>query len=474
MRYLFVFISVFVFYGCAAVSGHGDAIAKYNQDFISGDCENVSAEYLKRVEKKDDIILSANQAASLARKCGDYVKSNELFDTAESGYRYDVDEKGVISKSGSEIGSALVNENVLDYEGFYYERVMTNIYKALNFMSLKDFDSARVELNRALERERLAKEMYEKELEEASQKLKEGSANGNEDGNANERIEHNEFIKNDLIEQFGSFGDEFKALPDFINPFTSYLAGVFFYLDGDSLKAADIMKEALKMQPENPQILSDFELIDKSTKLSANKLADNGDKQNPNNHVWVIYENGKTLSRDEKKLNLPLFVLSTKMPHVGGAITRLGTSAPSYEHLVVNNKQSVPVSELDLVVKSEYKKQFPLSITRMIVRAITKASAQLIATKVGKEAGGNVGALIGSLTTGIYSMVTNRSDVRYWSSLPMRFEALRLDGVDDSEIEISDPQGIILKKIFIPKNKSGIIYIKSLEPAQVITHTIFK
>ena len=45
--------------------------------------------------------------------------------------------------------AVLIDDNALACEGFYCERVMISAYKALNLMSLGDYDSAKTELNRA-------------------------------------------------------------------------------------------------------------------------------------------------------------------------------------------------------------------------------------------------------------------------------------------------------------------------------------
>jgi|GEM_PF-3274582 len=58
--------------------------------------------------------------------------------------------KGACLKRQGGPGAVLIDDNALDYEGFYCERVMISAYKALNFMSLGDYDSAKTELNRAL------------------------------------------------------------------------------------------------------------------------------------------------------------------------------------------------------------------------------------------------------------------------------------------------------------------------------------
>lgn len=61
----------------------------------------------------------------------------------------DVDEEGAKSKAAGRPSAVLIDDNALDYEGFYCERVMISAYKALNFMSLGDRDNARIKLNRA-------------------------------------------------------------------------------------------------------------------------------------------------------------------------------------------------------------------------------------------------------------------------------------------------------------------------------------
>lgn len=227
-----IFVS---FVGCAAVTGHQDGIAAYSKKFADGVCD--VTEQKNKIAKSDDAVLSANQAGALLRQCGDFNASVYYFDVAESKYKEDIDEKGALSAVGAEIGSALVNENTLDYEGYYYERVMTNIYKSLDFMSMKDYDSARVELNRAIDRQRRAKDMYAKQLQKAKDELEKDAK-----VEQNDQKSQNDSQISAILSSYESSIGDFRALPNFINPFTSYLAGIFFFMDGNYEKSRDLLK----------------------------------------------------------------------------------------------------------------------------------------------------------------------------------------------------------------------------------------
>lgn len=101
----------------------------------------------------------------IARNCGDFNKSNVFFDAVEESYKYDVDLENVSPKATKFVGTTLLNDTIVDYDGSLYERIMVNIYKALNYMEEDDYENARVEFNRALMRQDKAKEYFAKEIE---------------------------------------------------------------------------------------------------------------------------------------------------------------------------------------------------------------------------------------------------------------------------------------------------------------------
>ncbi|MGB5966057.1 MAG: hypothetical protein WBG65_11110, partial [Sulfurimonadaceae bacterium] len=56
--------------------------------------------------------------------------------------------------------SILVNDTTRPYMGTQYDGVMANTYKAIDYMAMRDRDGARVEFNRAIDRQRRAKAFY--------------------------------------------------------------------------------------------------------------------------------------------------------------------------------------------------------------------------------------------------------------------------------------------------------------------------
>ena len=78
---------------------------------------------------------------------GDYKKSNEAFQKAEER----MDE--LFTKVAlNELGSVIVNDNALPYRGEDFESVVINVYRALNYLMLRDLQAALVEARKVDEK----------------------------------------------------------------------------------------------------------------------------------------------------------------------------------------------------------------------------------------------------------------------------------------------------------------------------------
>lgn len=77
--------------------------------------------------------------------------------------------QGMLASFFENFGAVLVNDTVMTYKGFLYEGAMVNYYKALLYMSENNYADARVEFNRASDRQRRIKEYYEKEIAKAQE-----------------------------------------------------------------------------------------------------------------------------------------------------------------------------------------------------------------------------------------------------------------------------------------------------------------
>lgn len=415
-----VLLLALMFSGCATIGGYGDDIGKFKDDIYLQTCE--FKDEIKAINKSDDRLYNALKAGFKARGCKEYALSNKFFDIAESEYKYSVDTKGFVSKAGTTLSSTVLNDNTLDYSGKFYERGMINLYKALNFASLGDLASARVEFNRALARQDRAKLYFSSEISKAKAKL---------DLQQN-RYNQNELEKlsNSLDKSLGSY----EIYSSFTNPFITYMAGVFFTTLGDKKG-----KELLKELNQNPQVKKDIKFKSK------------------NKQIWLIYENGTASGLRESRVDIPLWIASDSIYYAGFALPILTSPNLSYTYLNLNSQKSVKISDMDSVIRAEYSKIYPLIVRKEALRAIAKASLQYSSSKDDSPL---------TAIFAIYSALTTKADIRHIPVFPKEFQSVSVPNLGHARI--TDESGNLLLDIKTDPDKNTIIYLKSLTKSYLV------
>ena len=122
-------------------------------------------------------------------------------------------------------------------------------------MSLGDYDNARVEFTRALLRQDKGKEYFAKQVEQNRAKLDESKKFTDKENLDNSSSQ--------IMSKYDGFFKEFDTTKDFVNPYATYLASVFFYMEKDYGKAADLFKEVAIINPNAKQIQKQLQLFDK-------------------------------------------------------------------------------------------------------------------------------------------------------------------------------------------------------------------
>ena len=202
-------------------------------------------------DNKTDDLLWNYEVGTVCYYIDSYKDSINYLDNAESLIKK-YDEEVMASKLLANVGSLLTNDTFMDYRPRIYEKIMVNTYKGLDFILLGDFQNARIEFNRALVRQDRAKDFFKKEIELKRKEIEKESKNElKKKGKKVNQSSINSIVKNrktnDAIEKKYSNLFEFKPYPDFINPFTTYLAGIYFLNIGDYSKATDLLKECYGM-----------------------------------------------------------------------------------------------------------------------------------------------------------------------------------------------------------------------------------
>jgi len=386
-------------------------LAEFNRLYEKGDMSG-AASYLTEKIKPGDSASGANllwtmQLGLVERTRKQYAASNQWFDKAEAlSKAFDTDITAL-----DVIGTTMVNDNTRPYRGHAYDMIMVNTYKALNFMALGRDDLARVEFNRALERQIRAREAFNKEIQQRKEQMDKSARSKNV--NLDKTL--NDPNTEARIRKYYPNLYDFQAYPDFVNPAATYLAGVSFMMTDDPGKAADLIKESAGMVPDNTVIARDF--------ASLQDWLDRGRAPAP--CAWGVFENGLGPVKEEFRVDLPLWMVSNRMIYTGIALPRLVNRAPAADAIEVNSAdgwvRTEPVADMDRVIQTEFAKNFPGILTRAIIAAAGKAVVQN--TLLDKQ---EPGTQVLGLMMAAYTAATTVADVRMWTGLPKEFQAARV------------------------------------------------
>jgi uncharacterized protein len=383
-------------------------------------------------------LLWTLQLACAERMQLNHQQSIACFDKAEDMFNHYAPQSELVDA----VGSTIVNDNIVPYKGEEYDGVMVNTYKAIDFFAEQKPDLARVELNRALERQTRAREHFAAEIRKLEAQLEKQKQKNNTDVNA---IIDDPNTHTLIAAQYPNI-DQFQPYPDFVNPFTTYLAALFFNLVGDHDKAGYLFKESAGMVPDNDYIAQDLLLTDDVIAGKA-KLE---------NLVWVIFENGLGPVKEEVRIDLPLLLATNRVYYAGIALPRLKSRDVAYPYLTIQTDagtyQTKQVADMERVIQTEFKKDFRGILTRAIAAAAVKAAAQYAVHD--NDNYGFATALVA-----LYNVATTAADVRIWSTLPKDFQIARCAIPSDRKLQISHDGGTPFE-INIPPCKNAIVYIK--------------
>ena len=386
-----------------------------------------------KTPSKDDVLWSL-QAGTASRLQGLYEQSLTHFSEAESDMKHFNQER---DDSLNNLASVTVNDMLMPYYAMNCEAVMVNAYKALNHLEMDNYDGARIEFNRAIERERRAKEYFAKELSQARNEANAASAE------ARENVQNSQF-KDMLYQRYPALKN-FEPYSNYSNPFVSYLAGLFFLHNGDADKAEFLIKETVGAVPGNTYVKSDFENLMQGQTYN-------------NQMVWVFFENGLAPYKEEFRIDLPLFLATNKVQYMGIALPMLKYRIAPFSNLCVQAEgqrfHTEHLCDMDKVIETEFNKIYDAIFMRAIISATAKAILQY---SLNEQQNGGAVALIAA----IYSYATTTADCRIWSSLPKEFQVLRIPAPADRKLTFM-PETPYQQEIILPQDNDALVYVRAV------------
>jgi uncharacterized protein len=347
------------------------------------------------------------------------------------------------------------------YQYATYDTIMADAYTALSFFLMGNLDNARVEFNRVRDRQTHAEESFAKEKEQLDQKTMAMEAQS-------KSVDYAGALKQVInTPQYQSEQRElakFANYKPFINPFPSYLTGVFLISSAptrsDVDKARTEFTHVRDMVGKNPTVLADLALTE-SAKFELKP------------RTWVIFEDGQAPTFIEDRITFPVPIIgnTSYVSTVTVAFPHIVFHESAYPQLLVTGggqqAPTYPVGDFNSVVATEFQRRLPGIVTRGVVEAAVKVGVQYAAN----QAKGVAGALL-KLGTAVVSNVST-ADTRSWTSLPKGFQAARIDTPPNGAVHISTVTGQELGVVTVPAGQSNIVYAKAMVPGGKLALQVF-
>ncbi len=398
--------------GCAAIN-QKENLSQFNQSVATGDLTKASelaaknSGYDPETNQIDDLLWGL-QSGMTYLQIGETQKAIDVLDATESLMKQEDLESTL--KNGAELsGALLTNEAELAYEQSHYDGVMLNTIKAWSFIAQDDYANARVELNRAEDRQRRAVDYFNKEIQEQSKE-----ENAEMRGVVDRSVSAKETQV--ALKRAGINLGKWEPYDGYVNPFTTYSYGLNYLLNGKT--KADFQKAAQSF--ERVVDLTGSTMVMKDLELAV-ALMDGTSRID--DRVWLIFENGQSVIKEEKRVDIPLFLVTDKVRYTGMALPRLKERGEAYPMIAIDGQQSEMVSDIDKIIAAEYDKTFPIILSRQIASMAVKTAAEVGLDSQNEWLG---------LGASLYNIAMNSADIRSFSALPSQIHTAQVKKTGNS------------------------------------------
>ncbi len=352
--------------------------AEMRQQFYAGNYPAALAEAERAHQSAPDGVMENLNLGMLLRLSGDYAASNQALETAKQK----IDALYATSVS-EQTGAMLLNDAVISYQGERFEQVLLHLYMALNYLSLQQPDSARVELL------------------QSQVKL-------NEWGEPKDDVAFMRYFSAILFEMLGEQSDATvayrKAVDAYKNTQYKNRLEVPLQLKKDLLRSLALMG----MDDELAVYKKQFAMNDFKPGLTRKQA-----------EIIVILEKGMVPQREQVVLQtwsgelssmVRIAVPSYPRPPLHLSNTQLRIAEQQYTTQVV--------ADIDAMARASLEERLPLITARAIARAAIKKKSE-------RNAAENSGAMA-QLALMAFNMGSEIADTRGWNTLPQQIELARI------------------------------------------------
>jgi len=421
--------------GCSTFTSYPDKIEGPLQRFEAGDFKSSFDEMEEKSRKGLSRLVYTLEGALVLHTEGDLDRSNEIFSLSEELIRQH-EEKAVISLSdqAAKGASLLVNEKTIPYQGEPFEKVLVHTYKALNFLLLRQAESARVEIRRSFARQQENRKRHEEEIE------------GLEEEARQKRIRTASILR----EVESHYSDQRAILESLSNPyedpFAYYVSALVYEMNGEYNDAFIDLNKAQELRPGVPCVENDLLRMAKLAGLTdayrfwsenLNRDARFTDTEKEG-EILVFFQCGMAPRKQEIKLALPIpevGFLSLAFPKYRSVPIRIVRAALCASEGDLHGETSI-LTDIEALAVRNLDDRISALALKQVLRSTAKGALAMTA--------GDQGGAIGVVALSLYNVVSEQADLRCWTTLPRNLQVLRIalrEGRHDLVLAFQDAWG---------------------------------
>ena len=432
--------------GCATYVDRGPRVRVAVEE---GDYETAAtvAQNFAADEPKDALVWNLDAAAAL-RAQGKLKESAKILEQVEVAMRAE-EERAGFSVSDATL-AAFSSGYAEAYRPRPADRIYASTYQALNRLETGDLNGARV----AMARLRFVQQAFGSGQLYVKPKAddKYDVAKASQDERTKEGLGMIEENLTTLASE-GTYDDAFSH----------WLQGMFYLRLGqdpsDREKARKELLAATQLNGSNEVFRQDLKDAESPTSEGQGAI------------VYVVAETGMCPEWYQQRVDIPLFIVSSRVPYVSVALPAIRPSGLNYNLKLKLDSADVALplaSRPDALIAKHFEAALPGIKAQAFTSAAVKAIASYLINKSTEEAANRqnagTGAVLWSIATkvgtAIYTVGTTKADLRNWSSLPARFSVARIQAKPGQKLTVA---GHPEASLTLPEGKVLLVSLKSTQ-----------
>ena len=394
-------------------------------------------------------LLTSLHLAMALRATGRFADSQTAFDRAESQLLWKSDEIASVEDLLTAGFTLVGNDLMVSYQGTIYDGVLVNTFKAMNAMHGGDLARARVELNRADQRQ-------ENAVHQLAAKV---AALGGGEEDEEQYQEQVDRSMEEVMDPEGPVAARLAAVESLEqyrglrNPFTDWLHGMFRLASGDANRASNLFRNAAVLEGRrNSHVLADL--------VEAERVASGGARTD--GRVWVVHEDGTGPYLEEFRFDLPIYtgagvlVVSTALPEFRRGAPAAG---PLLIQVAGQDYRTEPLLDVDRYAATEFRAGYDSVVFKAVAGTVIRSLIQLEIQRQSREQGGLASVL--NVVAPIASAVVTQADTRIWRALPRSIGVASLIRPDDGRMRISAGPGAA-RELILPPGRFALVVVKTI------------